>query len=104
MRFGVVAVFVEFEHRFEDLIGIVDDLHQVHVAGLISPMGVSEFLNQSQQTFPELAANQNDRHMAGFFRLDQCEDFSQFIECAEAAGHDDHRVGVFTNVTLRVKK
>lgn len=81
----------------EEADGLVDGISDVQEAEIDrgNHAGFRHFINHGYLFFPVIGPHEDDREVIEFIRLDKSQGFEQFVECAEAAGHDDEGVAIF---------
>ena len=83
------ARLVVIEDRLDDRFGLVDHLHQIEIGRRDHAFADELVAHPVDQPAPELAADQDDRHLAALAGLHQRQALGQLVERAEAAGHHD---------------
>ena len=75
------------ENDAHDFLWLIDNLHQIHVAGADDFLGHQHVLHPFKQATPEVAATQNNRNAFDFARLHQGKALKQFVQSADASWH-----------------
>src|SRR5690554_5949724 len=74
------ARLVVLEDRGDDLVGVVDDLHQVEVLGVDHALVDEAVAEPVEQALPERAVDEDHRDAAALARLDQRQHLEQLVE------------------------
>ena len=92
------------ENNIGYFVGGVGRFKQIQIVGLDKAARQKPVGYPINHPLPEIAADQNNRTGRNLAGLHQRQAFKQFVQRAEAAGHDDVSVGVFDEHHLAREK
>lgn len=98
------ARFVIFEDGIDNGLGLINQLHQIHVIRADHFFGDQYVAEPVHHTTPESATDQNDGNLARFASLNEGERFGEFIQRAKTTGHHHIGRGMFDKHDLARKK